>query len=307
MGRWHTGALNWFGIPPSGERNWLIHSAFAKPSTRLGGMNVHAPIGVFDSGLGGLSVAREICAMLPRESLIYAADNRFCPYGSRTPEEISWRTLLLTERLVSAGAKLLVIACNTASAVALDALRARFGLPIVGLEPAVKPAVQNSKTGVIGLLATPTTVASERLQRLIARYAGEHATVITVAAPGLVELVEAGAIQGSACRAAVWTYVQPLVRAGVDTIVLGCTHYPFLRDLVQEVAGPNVAVIDSGAAVARRTANLLDFAHGHSPATRGSIEIRTTGDLAHVRAVAHRLWHEPVSVCPLDVPCTNFA
>lgn len=265
-------------------------------------MNVQqAPIGVFDSGLGGLSVAIEVRKHLPGERLLYAADSRYCPYGTRTPEEIRWRTLLVASALVERGAKLLIVACNTATAVALEELRARFSIPVIGLEPAVKPAVALSKTRRIAVLATPRTAGSERLRRLIERF-GRDAEVRAVPAPGLVELVEAGKLNGDA-RAAVRPLIEPLVRDGVDTVVLGCTHYPFLRDAIRAVGGEGLTLVDSGEAIARRAKALLDLHDAHADGTvPGGVDLLTTGDVGRVAAVAACLLAEPFTAAALPLP-----
>lgn len=266
-------------------------------------MNVHsAPIGVFDSGLGGLSVLREIRTTLPKESLIYAADSLYCPYGSRSEQEIRWRSLLIASALAERGAKLLVIACNTATAVALEALRDRFDLPIIGLEPAVKPAVAMSQRRRIGVLATPRTAASARLRRLIERY-GDDAIVRIVPAPGLVELVESGSMREAQSTRLVRTLVEPLMADGVDTIVLGCTHYPFLREVIQEIVGDAVTLVDSGPAIARRTRELVEI---HDMANKndlpGELRILTTGEIESVTLLASSLLGEQVVAehLPLD-------
>ena len=268
-------------------------------------MNVQdTPIGIFDSGLGGLSVALEVRRRLPAERLLYAADSRFCPYGTRTPEEIRWRSLLVAEALAERGAKLLIVACNTATAYALEALRATFSIPIIGMEPAVKPAVELSRNGRIGVLATPRTASSERLRLLIERYAATQ-DVRPVPAPGLVELVETGATDPAVARSAVAPLLEPLLRDGVDTLVLGCTHYPFLRTAIAAVAGEGITLVDSGDAIARRASALLDLhdahaRHGHP----GGLELLTTGDVDQVGAVAARLLAEIVTVSHLPLPET---
>jgi glutamate racemase len=259
-------------------------------------MNVQEPIGIFDSGLGGLSVAREIRRLLPEEALIYIADSRYCPYGVRSEPEILSRSTIIADALVAAGAKLLVIACNTATAVALEALRSRLPVPIVGLEPAVKPAVERSRSRVVGVLATPRTASSERLSRLIDRFAGDGVTVHVVPAPGLVELVESGSTSGDGARELVRSFVGPLVEQGVDTIVLGCTHYPFLAAVIREVVGAGVEIIDSGAAIARRTSDLLAVNGLRSTVPAGSLDVLTTGNAIQVREVAERLLGEAVRV-----------
>jgi glutamate racemase len=248
-----------------------------------------APIGVFDSGLGGLSVLQEIRAMLPAEDLVYVADSAYCPYGIRTPQEILERSLAVSEALIVIGVKLTVVACNTACSVALEELRARFPLPIVGLEPAVKPAIGQTKSGKIAVIATPATVAGKRLRKLIQLHGGE-VEVRLVAAPGWVDLVESGQIRGDAARTAVETLISPLLAEGVDTLVLGCTHYPFLRSVIDELTGGSVRMIDSGEAIARRTRDLLDWGgmrrnHGHD----GALRILTTGDAAAMSDISSRL------------------
>ncbi len=266
-------------------------------------MNVHtSPIGIFDSGLGGLSVAIEIEKALPNEQLLYAADSRFCPYGSRSEEEIRWRSMLIATALVERGAKALVIACNTATAFALEELRARCTVPVIGLEPALKPAVTISKTGRIGVLATPRTAGSARLQRLIDRYVAES-SVLVVPAPGFVELVEEFEADSNKCDRLVTETVTPLIDGDVDSVVLGCTHYPFLRGAIQRAMGSEVTLVDSGAAIARRIQAVLgadrNLAGVEIP---GSLEILTTGDASTVASVAGRLLGRKVQVRSLDLP-----
>jgi len=266
-------------------------------------MNVHTPpIGIFDSGLGGLSVAIEIEKALPNEQLLYAADSRFCPYGSRSEEEIRWRSLLIANALVERGAKLLVIACNTATAFALEALRTHFSVPIIGLEPALKPAVAMSRCGKVGVLATPRTASSTRLQRLIDRY-GAETLVFVVPAPGFVQLVEEFSTDCNEIDRLVSNTVAPLIDGKVDSVVLGCTHYPFLRGAIQRAMGSDVTLVDSGAAIARRIATVLgavnDLAGTEIP---GSLEMLTTGDADSVAPVAAKLLGREVSVRSLDLP-----
>jgi glutamate racemase len=271
-------------------------------SATLGTMNVQsAPIGIFDSGLGGLSVAREIRRLLPSEQLLYAADSRFCPYGVRSSEEIRWRSQLIAESLIERGAKLLVIACNTATAVALEELRSRFRVPVVGLEPAVKPAVGQSRNGRIAVLATSRTAESARLLSLIARYGGDT-RIHVVPAPGLVELVEGGETTGPEIESFLRPMIEPLVDAGVDTIVLGCTHYPFVGSAIRSICGAGVSLIDSGSAIARRTRDLLTL---HDLASQqpswGRLRILTTGETERVAEVASRLLAEHVEAEWLDL------
>ncbi len=265
-------------------------------------MNVQGlPIGVFDSGLGGLSVLRSLRAMLPVEDVVYYADSAHCPYGVRAPEEILERCAAITDALVERGAKLVVVACNTATSVALQELRARFGIPIIGLVPAVKPAVAATRSGRIGVLVTPRTACGETLAELIRRHAN-GTTVITVPAPGLADLVEAGFTAGPEVEGALCPLLKPLLASGVDTLVLGCTHYPFLRDAIRNLVGPDIVVIDSGEAIARRTWDVLA---AHDRLRRGTetgcLALLTSGRAQAVGATASRLLGEPVTAAHLLV------
>lgn len=215
------------------------------------------PIGMFDSGLGGLSVYREVSKHLPTEDVIYYADSAFCPYGTRSPEEIRQRCYAISRLLIEHGTKIIVVACNTASSMAIDFLRASFpGVCFVGLEPAVKPAAALTRSGKVGVLATPRTVSGDRLRWLIETHAS-GAEVRTTPGNGLVELVEAGILRGHEVIATVQPMLDPMLEADVDVVVLGCTHYPFLRDQIQDYVGPGVVIIDSGAAIARRVSTVL--------------------------------------------------
>lgn len=220
-------------------------------------MNEQRPIGVFDSGLGGLSVLREMRTMLPAEDVLYYADNAYCPYGVRSREEIQDRSERISRLLSDEGAKAIVVACNTASAMSIEHLRAAFpDVPFVGLEPAVKPAVKLTRSGKVGVLATPRTVAGERLRWLIETHAN-GIEVRTVAATGLVELVEAGTLSGPKVVEALRPLLDPMLEAEVDVVVLGCTHYPFLRAEIEAYVGERIPVIDSGVAIAKRTREVL--------------------------------------------------
>ncbi len=215
------------------------------------------PIGVFDSGLGGLSVWREIASLLPNEDTLYLADQAHVPYGPRSLDEIRSFSIAIAEFLINQGAKLIVVACNTASGAALHPLRLEFPtLRFVGMEPAVKPAVERTATGVVGVLATPTAFQGELFRRLVDRF-GRGVTIHTQICPGLVEAVEAGRLQDLSTRSLLGTCLRPLMDAGVDQLVLGCTHYPFLADVISEIVGPGVALIDPAPAVARQVRRVL--------------------------------------------------
>lgn len=216
------------------------------------------PIGVYDSGLGGLSVWRELCRLLPHESIIYLGDGKNCPYGGRSREEITEFAKASVERLVKEGVKMVVVGCNTATTAAIATLRDIWrDMPIVGLEPAVKPACLGTKTGRIAVLATAHSLRSDMFLSTTARYA-EGVEVLKVEGKGFVDLVEAGKEETEEANQAVRKVVEPMLESGIDKIVLGCTHYPFLRSHIEEiVAGRGIEIVDSGAAVARRVEWLL--------------------------------------------------
>ena len=259
-----------------------------------------APVGVFDSGVGGLSVAREIRRALPSEPLLYVADTAYLPYGDRTDEEVRARTLAIGEWLQREGAKVLVVACNTASGAALEALRERLAIPVIGLEPALKPAVRETKAGRVGVMATRGTLRSARFQRLVDNYA-DGVEVVRDPCPGLADLVEDGLLGGPELAERMEGYVAPLREAGVDTVVLGCTHYVFVRDAIQQALGPGVRLLDSGEAIARRTRQILSESGALHPDDEGSFRFLTTGDPAEAAVVVQRLWGEPVEVEHLEV------
>jgi glutamate racemase len=208
-------------------------------------------IGVFDSGVGGLSVLQHIRQTLPKEHLIYVADSGHVPYGDKPPDYIELRSHLLARFLIEKGADAIVIACNTATAAAVASLRSHFDLPIVGMEPAVKPAVAATRSGVVGVLATIGTLESARFAALLERY-GEEVEIITQGCPGLVEQVEQGELNSKRTHELIERYTAPLLARGADTLILGCTHYPFLVPIIQKIAGPNIVLVDTGAAVARQ-------------------------------------------------------
>ena len=217
------------------------------------------PIGVFDSGVGGLSVFRRIRTDLPHEALLYVADSGHAPYGNKPAEFIARRAFAITEFLLEQSAKAVVVACNTATAAAIAHLRAHFGVPIIGIEPALKPAVAETRSGVIGILATSNTVRSDKFANLLDQH-GHRARVMVQPCPGLADCVEHGELSGPHLRALLERYLQPLLAQGADTLVLGCTHYPFLIPLIQRLAGPEVVIIDPSPAVARQLRRRLETA-----------------------------------------------
>ena len=231
----------------------------------------NSAIGVYDSGFGGLSVWRELRRALPDESLIYLGDGKNCPYGGRSREEIARFAEEAVECLVSRGGERVVVGCNTATTAAVEQLRSRWqSMPIVGLEPAVKPASLSTRTGRIAVLATEHSLASDMFLRTASRYA-EGVEVIKVVGENFVELVEQDAENTERAAEAVRRVIEPLLNRGIDRIVLGCTHYPFLVPQIERViSGHDIEIVDSGEAVARRVAWLLDryelhAERGHRP------------------------------------------
>ena len=251
------------------------------------------PVGVFDSGVGGLSVLKEIRKELPAEDLLYVADSASAPYGERSNAFIEQRAAAIAQFLVTRHAKAIVVACNTATGVAVDMLRARFPLPIIGMEPAVKPAASATKSGVVGVLATAPTLTSSRFSRLLSQH-GADVEIVLQPSPRLVDEVERGDLSGGATRALVEEYVRPLLDRGADTIVLGCTHFPFLTALIREVAGPEVLLIDPAVAVARELRRRLEAGKLlSSRTTPGSEQFWTSGRPDNVqRVISHLLRHQ---------------
>jgi glutamate racemase len=252
-----------------------------------------SPVGVFDSGLGGLSVLRAIHAQLPHEALHYVADSGHAPYGDKSPAFIQERAEKVVGFLLSKGVKAVVVACNTVTGLSISQLRERFPtLPMVAIEPAVKPAVAQTRSGTVGVLATRNTVASPGLARLIEQHA-QGAKVLAQACPGWVEFVERGEWDAPEALQAVREQVQPLLDQGADVLALGCTHYPFLRAAIEAVAGPGVQIIDPAPAVARELARRLAADHllATASASQPRIQFWTTGLMKTVQPVVERLWH----------------
>jgi glutamate racemase len=237
-------------------------------------------IGVFDSGVGGLSVLTALRRHMPDAPFCYVADSSHNPYGPKPPEQIRERCLMLAEGLVARGADMLVVACNTATAVAIDALRGRLEIPVIGMEPAVKPAAAATRNGIVGVLATDGTLASARFAALLDRFA-HGIRVHVLPCPDLVELVERGELDGNHARQRVERRVAALQRLGADTLVLGCTHFPLLRPLIEAAAGPECAVIDTADAVARQT-----LRRRPPGLVGGGLELYSTGHPERLQRVA---------------------
>ena len=237
-------------------------------------------IGVFDSGVGGLSVLRTIHELLPNLEIIFFADQAHVPYGRRQLDEIRIFSQQIASFLLERDIDLLVVACNTASAAALKSLRRQFpSLPIVGMEPAVKPASEQTLTKAVGVLATPATFQGELYQSLVQKY-GEGLQIFQDTCPGLLEEIEAGNLSGERTRNILKNALHPMIKKNVDTIVLGCTHYPFVLEGIREIAGKSIQVIDPAPAVARRVQVLLDqyFKNRIKVSSSGSLQFFTSGD-----------------------------
>jgi glutamate racemase len=246
---------------------------------------LNAPIGVFDSGVGGLSVLRHIQAQLPQENLMYFADSGFAPYGNKPEQVVAQRSLAVAEYLVAHGAKALVVACNTATVAAIKLLRAHYPtMPLVGVEPGLKPAVALSRNGKIGVLATDVTLAGEKFLLLRAQISGaSDAEFLLQGCPGLVDQIELGQVDTPAIDALLDKYVGSLLERGADTLVLGCTHYPFVRAgierAVARATARDIVLVDTGDAVARQLARLLAAGASLNPETGAPAQLQalTTG------------------------------
>jgi glutamate racemase len=251
------------------------------------------PIGIFDSGVGGLSVLRTIRRELPRESALFVADQGHVPYGPRPKTQIHDFAFAITRFLLAQGAKLIVVACNTASAAALHDLRAAFPqAPIVGMEPAVKPAAETTHTGKVGVLATPTTFAGDLYASVVERFA-QGVQLFQSTCPGLVEQIEKGDLTGPVTRRILEDALTPMLAEGIDTVVMGCTHYPFVIPLIQTITGPGVRVIDPAPAIARQVRRRLAEADLLNPSdVPADLRFYTSGDPAAMQALLPELLGE---------------
>ena len=244
-----------------------------------------ATIGIFDSGCGGLSVYRELVKVLPEEQYHYYSDNAHCPYGEKSALYIRRRARFITEFLLDKGADIIVVACNTATAAAIATLRAAYpDVPFVGMEPAVKPAALGTRSGVIGVLATAGTLKGSKYLNTRGLYE-DDVTIAEHVGQGFVELVESGILDGPEAEALVRASLQPLLDTGADTIVLGCTHYPFLQPLIERLAGPSVRVIDPAPAVARQTLHVLEQRGVPIGAGPFSVKLYASGDPAALNRI----------------------
>lgn len=251
------------------------------------------PIGVFDSGVGGLSVLRAMRALLPAENVIFFGDQGHVPYGPRPLEQVRAFSEGITRFLLDEGAKLIVVACNTASAAALTYLRQTFpDVKFVGMEPAVKPAAETTRTGVVGVLATPATFQGALYASVVERFAN-GVQLMQDTCPGLVQQIEQGNLDGKETRAILESALRPMLDRGIDTVVLGCTHYPFVIPLIERIVGESVRVIDPAPSVARQVERLLEAGGTRNLSTsRGRVQVYTSGAAGEVQSLLPKLLGE---------------
>ncbi len=248
------------------------------------------PIGIFDSGVGGLSVLLEVQKLLPNESFIYLGDQVYAPYGSKTKEELVRRVGKIMDFFIKQDVKAVIIACNTATVCTIDETRKHFQIPIIGTVPVVKTLAKITKSGKTAVFSTPATAKSKYINDLIKKFA-PNITVLKIGGTGLEELVDKGIIEGKEIEGVLNLNLKPLVNNGVDAIALGCTHYPFLSEKIQEIVGPKVFVVDSGAAIARRTREILRN-NGSLANEKGENRYYTTGKAEKFRSVAEKLMNQ---------------
>ncbi len=256
------------------------------------------PIGVFDSGLGGLSILRELRELLPHENFIFLADQAYVPYGEKTPAELIDRCLKIGEFLKNQDIKLMVVACNTATCYALPALRQKYALLIVGTVPAIKPASEKTKTGVIGIISTEATSKSKTLADLITAHARDK-QVINIGCPNLEDTVEAGGLDSTDTNALLEKYLEPIKQSSADCLVLGCTHYPFLKPAIVQVMEREIEIIDSGEAIAKRVKTLL--ANNETSASEGAVKYFTTSEPDQFNNIASKLLKEKIKAKTVQI------
>lgn len=255
---------------------------------RNSAMNKQA-IGIFDSGVGGLAVAQAVHQLLPSEDLLYIADSGFMPYGSKTQDEIRGRCHAIVDYMAAQGAKAVVVACNTATMAAIGSLRAQYSLPIIGVEPGVKPALQQSKSGIIGVLATPSTIASQSFQRLCRQQAEDLGRIVFQPCPELAATIEALHLDGEHTEALLRRYCEPLLSQGVDVLVLGCTHYAFIAPLLRRILPQGVSLITTEQAVALQLQRRL-APSCPTGKEQGRVRLLTSGDSQRFSAQLQVLW-----------------
>ena len=259
-----------------------------------------AAIGVFDSGVGGLSITKCIAAQLPHENIIYIADSLHAPYGEKSVDFIIQRVNTIAKLLIAKGVKAIVIACNTATVNAIEQLRAQVNIPIIGVEPAIKPAAKQSISKKIAILATQATSGNQRFKDLIDLH-HNGAQVLIQPCPGLVEFIEQGKQHSPACNALLRQYIEPLVNQGIDTLVLGCTHYPFVQHQISVIAGPQVSIIETAAPVTLQLSKkLAEKDLTASSSQQGQTHFFSSLVTKQQEQIFSQLWQEPLLLCALE-------
>ncbi len=263
-------------------------------------MNNNKAIGIFDSGVGGLSVLQHISQLLPYEDIIYVADSGYAPYGCMDEQFIEYRSRVITEYLLEKGVKVVVIACNTATASIIEKFREQYGIPFIGVEPGIKPAIDISKNGHVGIMATTGTLSSTRYYELSQRFE-RSINLYNQACPGLADQVESGLVDVPETLRLLESFVHPLLKKNIDTIVLGCTHYSFLSTLIRQITGDSIALVDTSRAIAEQLARVLEQESvqkslAQANPEQGAVSYFTTGSICKTRAAMSRLLGQEVSV-----------
>ena len=259
-----------------------------------------ALIGVFDSGVGGLSILDEALRQLPQHDYIYLADSAHAPYGEKSSEWIAARSLILCKYLASKGCDAIVVACNTATAEAIKQIRAELSIPIIGVEPGIKPAAMQSQNGIVGVLATEATLKSDKFNALLATLPN-HCRFIKQSGAGLVPLIEAGKADSEETLDLLSKHLEPILDAGSDTLVLGCTHYPFLRKSIRKLLGATITLIDTSDAVVRQLKRQLEaLGHSSDSGEHGSVLLISSKDEASLLAMAKDLLSSDLNLHSID-------
>jgi len=248
----------------------------------------NSPIGIFDSGLGGLSVWKEVLTMLPNESTIYYGDSKNAPYGSKSKEEIIELSTAITDFLISKGCKIIIVACNTATAAAIKTLREKYNIPFIGMEPAVKPAAEKTITKNIGVIATEATLKGNHFKQTTEKYC-QSVNVFTRAANGLVEIVEKNLIDEPETKTLLNKYITPLLKENIDQLVLGCTHYPFLQTKIEEIIGNHVNIINPALAVVAQAKRVLENNQLNTNLEKATHKLYTSGKIENMICVVNQI------------------
>ncbi|MEL0069976.1 MAG: glutamate racemase [Betaproteobacteria bacterium] len=258
-------------------------------------------IGIFDSGIGGISILRAIRNLLPNDDLIYVADSLYLPYGTKTPSWIKQRSIAICKFLERENSNAIVVACNTATGAAISSLRESFNLPIIGIEPALKPAAESTKTGAVGILATAGTLASDKYDQLKTKFARDL-VIINQPCHGMVELIETGNWNSAELKTLASQFLEPMMQASVDKIVLGCTHYPFIRDAIQEIVGNGVELIDPSIPVASELKRRLEIENIiNNKLSPGEMRFYVTGERDRFKVIVDKFLNVDAKVNSIEI------